>query len=478
MSGAVNKSRISQRLPLHKPDRDLWPGIEAGMAASDGVSLADKLPVRKAKPTAWNHISKYLPLPWYSYRKPQNKAALAGILMLLFFIFWYGYQKENIAIQSQKEPTLVEQKVEHKSKDSEGSSLKPTSSISEVRKATSQRINKNLNSGDIKMQTAPVPSIKKSRQVWQNQSFDEHTTAEQDTYKRMAVQSNMPVEKTAPDLPQALSTLQSRHINNLPLNAKNPEARAGLAGNYQFLHHNQNELGYESGLFVQPSFIRNISTIDQDWYFSKSVGVSMSLLSKDFIFETGLSYSEMEIEDKINWDYYAFVFVGTLINTSNFEWQEVVTELGDTIMQRVYIVTIVDIYDSVFVAEEQHDRIKFSSLNIPLSLGYRFRDNGNLYFDIKAGLDLMIVTGKIIPAKKGNKIDIKYLEYQNSLAEKNSVKWKYHLALGAGMRIGKNMSIYAEPTLWWYPEGVRIEETEQSQNPFEAGVKLGVKWRW
>jgi hypothetical protein len=56
------------------------------------------------------------------------------------------------------------------------------------------------------------------------------------------------------------------------------------------------------------------------------------------------------------------------------------------------------------------------------------------------------------------------------------VKWKYHLSVGAGYRATEHMSIFAEPTLWWYPDGVRIKDHTQAQKPLELGLRLGLKW--
>jgi hypothetical protein len=88
---------------------------------------------------------------------------------------------------------------------------------------------------------------------------------------------------------------------------------------------------------------------------------------------------------------------------------------------------------------------------------------------------MMIITGRIIPGNPEQE-GIEMLEVRNSLAGKYSMKWKYHLSVGAGLRINEKMSLYAEPTLWWYPDGVRNGETQEIKNPFEAGVKMGLRW--
>ncbi len=70
------------------------------------------------------------------------------------------------------------------------------------------------------------------------------------------------------------------------------------------------------------------------------------------------------------------------------------------------------------------------------------------------------------------------LAIQNNLPHKYNVKWKYHLALGLGCRIGEKASVYLQPTAGWYLEGISKNGTGEYKKPFEAGLQIGLIWEF
>jgi hypothetical protein len=246
-------------------------------------------------------------------------------------------------------------------------------------------------------------------------------------------------------------------------------------GNGMSTFNTKRNMNFELGVFAKPTWFHNISTIES-WVYNTSFGISASLIFNNFIVESGLSYSNIEFEDDIEINYYNFKLVDLLISSEQWVIEEYVNDAGDTLTRRKYIVEVFEIYDSTFVETKTNDRVSMSSVNIPITVGFRITDQGRFYSDIKTGFDLMIVTRKIVPGDVPDSEDIRMYEIFNSLPEKKSVKWKYHLSVGAGYRATEHMSIFAEPTLWWYPDGVRIKDHTQAQKPLELGLRLGLKW--
>lgn len=474
------KSDFAERLPKHSPGKDLWPGIAQSLNAGS-ASLTDRLPKHKPAGNLWPLISRKLPLPWYSLRSIYMRSALAGLVIILLLIFWnYGNQDQ---IKNKDSQQIVQDE----------KTQKGISTSSEI-------INESVNNPSENQKpenTSPLESGMEA--IIPDYDVVERSEEQVQFFEKSAdeiLETNLPKTaasvakadaKTLPGLENAGANIppESTDFNSLPeMNAmaffdrngkfsghsKSPKHQASEVGKFSLAK----EVDFEAGIFFQPSMIKDISTIHDDWVYSPGIGASIGMVQNRFLLETGVSLSRVEFEDKIEVDYFAFVFLGTVI-TPTQQFEEYVNEQGDTITQVIYSVEVIDVYDSVFVEDEKNDIVKLSTTTIPLTAGYRIYDQGNKYLDLKTGLDMMIVTGRVIPGNPEQE-NIKVTDVRNSIASKYTLKWKYHISLGAGLRISERMALYAEPSLWWYPDGIRNGETMGIKHPFEAGLKIGLKW--
>jgi len=487
----TNKGHFSERLPGHKPDRDLWAGIAGGLDGGPLKLLSERLPVRKPAKNLWGAIAKSMPVPWYSFRSIYFRSALAVMLLMLLVFFLPEFTGENFDNQTTSNQTIINKPKASESVNS-GQAAQPRTQVLPKASTKIIGISKKQNDQE-KSQTEKIPTETKKQEVtpalvnpYKNDDDKEENLTGVIVEEEQAAENlkDDDVESKALSIYSKpvindegmLAALPPKLLYASPLAVHNSGSPGVFVGSGNQYRSYSKDIRYEAGIFAQPSFIHNISTINDDWYLSPGLGFSLAMINKKFILETGLSYMKMEFEDKVEIDYYAFVFMGTVINTENYEWEEYVNEEGDTLARQIYTVELIDVYDSTFVEEEKNDLVKLSGVTIPLTVGYRFSDNGRFYFDLKTGLDMMIITGKVIPGNPEPVENIKVVDVQNTLADKYSVKWKYHLALGAGFRATENIAVYAEPTLWWYPEGIRKKESNEIKNPFEAGLRLGLRW--
>ncbi len=466
---ASHNRKLSDRLPQHKPDRDVWAGIEESLPGSAAGGLLSKLPVHRPDAGLWTKISQSLPRPWYATLHNYLWALAVVLLLLLgwFFNFALRPDQQEINLTKSSKLELAIEKEEPQQFALELSDDLPT----QEKSLNSLIINESESQSSVELQPEKMLSTVKTDQAPETDKLQSDTSQLLNPTLQNTTFDN-PKEKTDQI---TLSVLPAKQTG-LPAkysNVKSPKIRKQNGFGFNNPH---KKLLFEAGIYVQPTLIQNISTVNDDRNYSTAVGISVAMHIDNLILESGVSYRELAFDDKIAWDYYHFEFVGTLINTEHFVLENYISEQGDSLVRRVYQIELVDVYDSLYVEEENSDRIKLSAINVPLTLGYRLRDNGNFYFDLKTGLDMMIVTGKVVPGKPGSPDDIKYLETQNSLMEKYNVKWKYHLALGVGYRVGRSLAVHAEPSLWWYPEGIRNNSDHSTKNPFEAGLKLGLRW--
>lgn len=469
-----HKKPLSERLPQHRPSRDLWPGIKNGLAAGGTVSLGERLPLHKPARNLWPAISRKIPTPWYSLRSNYVRGILAMLVAIMLLLFWLiPFENDETTVRSHPENPGTERTVKTNTPEakSNASAEKPENNqvtiVKEKEIPGSDRYGKAINMpAESKNDPVPESKLKATESILKTGSqLNRKTDAEipGSGFNPGSVGSLQPLNPVSffgrsakyPGYEEhpVYKTRENRYLNPLK------------------------EASFELGAFFQSSGIRNISTLNEDWYFSPGAGISLGMVHRQFILETGLSLSRTEFEDKIEIDYFAYIYLGTVISTSTRE-QEYVNDMGDTITQIIYSIDLVDVYDSTFVEDEKNDIVKLSTATIPITAGYRFTDHGNYFLDVKTGLDLMIITGRVIPGNPTPTENIKVTDVRNSLAGKYSVKWKYHLALGAGLRFSERWSLYAEPTLWWYPEGIRSRESGEIKNPFEAGIRMGLKWEF
>jgi len=487
---AKHKGHFSERLPGHNPDRDLWVGIAGGLESGLPKSLTEDLPIHKPAKSLWGSIARSLPVPWYSFRSIYFRSALGVLLIMLLIFLIPDFTGENLEIQTTLNKTIVENPGASEDvvsvKANQPRTFKLSETLTEIEEPAEKHNNKaatkiEIISGETaKQENTPVlvnpylgvdgEAEKPFDVIIEGEQVAQNTEAVDFDYEAQSISSNL-IKNEDKELPKSSSKLLK--ANPLTIhNSRVPKAFSGSGNQYRSY---RKDINYEAGIFAQPSFIHNISTINDNWYLSPGLGFSLAMVNKKFILETGMSYMQMEFEDKVEIDYYAFVFMGTVINTES-EWEEYVNDQGDTLLRQIYTVQLIDVYDSAFVEEEKNDVVKLSGVTIPLTVGYRFSDNGRFFYDLKAGLDMMIITGRVIPGNPTPVDSIRVLDVKNSLADKYSVRWKYHISLGVGFRATERMAIYAEPTLWWYPEGIRNKETNTIKNPFEAGIRIGLRW--
>jgi hypothetical protein len=466
---AEHNRKLSNRLPRHKPDRDVWAGIEGALPGSAAGGLPGKLPVHRPDAGLWTKINQSLPRPWYATYRNYLRALAVVLLLLSGWFFNFALRPDQQEINSTK-PSALELAFEKKELQQSVTGL--TDGLPVQRKSKISPIsNESENQTSAELQPEKTLSVVKIDQTSETENLQSGTSQlSNPTLKNSTF--DKPTEKadqiTLHVLPARQFDLSAENSN-----IKSPKIRKQNGFGFS---NAPGKLLFEAGIYVQPTLIQNISTVNDDRNYSTAVGISVAMHIDNLILESGVSYRELAFDDKIAWDYYHFEFVGTLINTEHFVLENYISEQGDSLVRRVYQIELVDVYDSLYVEEENSDRIKLSAINLPLTLGYRLRDNGNFYFDLKTGLDMMIVTGKVVPGKPGSLDDIKYLETQNSLMEKYNVKWKYHLALGVGYRVGRSLALHAEPSLWGYPVGIRNNSDHSTKNPFEVALKLGLRW--
>lgn len=462
MADGTHNSFVSGRLPLRKPDADLWNRIE-GELTKTNVPLSEKLPRHHPDERVWNIINTELSIPVF-YRRRSIVASAIFIIMLLAPILFWRYLPE-------KQPT------EYSSTVATENPLIPDQLIN-----THESVNEIKSSSSIK---APIQPLA------EDTSPDKKISAIAITAKddQVSKEKNLTLHSTD-DIENIDFKYQSnnREIELLPLPPKNKTRLNQISSIYPKTKNSgsaenswgipSGKLSWEAGAYLKTTWTQHISSINSEKYFTPALGLSIGVRKGKTLFETGAAFSRFTYDDRVEIEYVERLFLGTLITAHNWVTEEYIDEDGMPQTRKKYIVELIDIYDSTFVEEVADDQVRLSLMTIPFWLGYRFIDNGAMFFDLNAGVDLMMIKGEVIAGNWQTPAHAEHLEIFHQFSDRFSLKWKYHFAVGMGYRITERQSVYLSPSFWWYPEKIENKETATFRNPVEAGVRIGVKWEF
>jgi len=492
-----HKKDFSERLPKHKPDKGLWAGIEAGIRESSAPAWKDKLPPRQAVPATWDAIATKLPVAWYSWGNPY----LRGAIVLLFLLLL-----SSVVLLLSKDSLIEDSSSAHQNQSMSGILNEENIVISESlpqNNSVEQPIIEDqampLNIETVKTQ---IPEIQQELFYAKDEVSDELLVGQtqfivqarfeenqingqspvegmsfiEDPVKLITKQSNPPIAETssAAIVLYALPTPKLSPINSSVYKSNKLMEK----GAHQSSASSYTKTNFEAGIYYQPGFIKNISSINNNWYPTSSAGLSLTLRKKHFLFEIGISYNWLEFDDHLELDYYAYEFLGTVISTERYTIENYIDELGHPQTRKNYIVELIDIYDSTFLEEEQTGHVKMTGVELPLCIGYRLVGGGNFYADAKTGFNVMMITKVDMSHTSPDGEIIREMGIQNNLPGKHSLKWKYQIALALGYRINENLSAYLQPTMLWHLDGVSSRESGSYEKPLETRVQIGLRWEF
>jgi hypothetical protein len=462
-----NRPPLSERLPFRKPDRDVWPNIESKLNHPT-TPLSRKLPVHQPDVELWGKISGNLPVA------PNKKHVLAkfaiALLLLLFVFFAWMYFPKNQAdnFSDNVEKTGVAAHPEISGSTSQNSGVFTDEEISAIDNTAIQPLTNESNIAP----TNTTPSIFTT----EKNDFDQKSADKNHLKMPIEAQSAIGQNPSPANPGFETSMISSRII--IPNNYLNlyPQRIDQLATSSYEVYTSTKKVCWEIGGYMQASGIQNVSTINNKWYYKPELGISVGVRSKRFLFETGMSVSRFSFEDRIEFEYFEAMFLGTLITADKWVIEEYIDEDGMPQTRQKLIVELIDIYDTTFVEQVQDDRVMLSVATVPLTFGYRLRDNGKVFYDLKTGIDLMIIDGDVFPGNWQTPALAERLEFHHSFVGKYSLKWKYHIAMVIGYWTNGRLSVYAAPSVWWYPAKIQQKESGSFKNPVEAGLRIGIKW--
>ena len=266
----TNKEHLLDRLPVHRTKAAVWQKIErdletsAPKAASPG--LLKKMPLHTPPSKVWKSIEKSLD-PGKSKTFKIARGVTTGVLLLfiIFFVFYF----EN-RLHSDKNQVLSNFPVDVQIPDTIISSTKNTGNKPGIAEENDLSNSKNtpltIRKEDVNGKAEKIDfglSDKKIENL--KNAIPEKKTEIALTGKKETTQHNLPQTLS----PLAISGRQL--LINMP-----PVPPSEIPKRLEINYPKQRDFIYEAGLFIQPFFAKNVSTISGELVNGRAAGISFA----------------------------------------------------------------------------------------------------------------------------------------------------------------------------------------------------------
>jgi len=467
-----NRTHFLDVLPVHRPDEGLWTRIEIDLNATGtnpvSANLSNKLPTHSPRPETWNNIEKQISSKSNTSQK-LVRTGLAGIFLLfvtIFFILVFQNKGESPSdVINNTQQLIISEKQGNRAQTSQQTVEKPHGFLEEK----SSKLNDN-GSFIEKPDDEKIRRIEKSNEKLNNAAFiineDSNTNQDFESVKNPENKenkkdyfvgiSNIPAK-------QNISEIQIPFENNLNTDLKTGKSKIAF----------QKPFITEIGLFIQPFYTKNVSSISKNWIMGKAAGITIAVRNPQFLLETGLIFSQIKFEDDFEIKYYSYQYLGPVVCIESFHEIMEINEEGDTIVTRQYYPEVIELYDSTFNETEKPDKVTISKVGIPFFFGSRLIEKGKFFTDVKAGLEMSVISKKTLQVNTVFNEKTTIVAVENGQPDTYAVKWKYNLSLKIGYRLGEKTSIFAEPFYSKYIDQMQKQVGVAYPKPEEAGIRIG-----
>lgn len=464
----TNKEHLLGKLPVHRPKAAVWQKIERDLEASSQnpvfPGLMKKMPLHTPPPNVWKSIEKSL-----NQDKPKilkiARGVATGVLLLLFILLvlnvekWFYSGKDLISDNLPGEVQLS---------DTIAASTNPTAdkpAITGANVLPESRINTLIAEKDDNSEIEGIIVSSNTDQEIENLESSISEKKEENTFSGKADEAqNFLFNPITPiEIPEKQLSFRAFPVTT----PSTPEKREGRTSG-------QREFIYETGIFIQPFYAKNVSTISGELVSGRAAGISFAARNSRILLETGFIFSEIKFTSDFDLKYYSYQYLGPIVCLENFHEIQEVNEEGDTIITRQYYPEVIELYDSTFNETEKPDKVTISKIEIPFLLGTRLIENGKFFTDVKAGLEMAVISKRIFHVNIGLDQNTRLVAIETNQPETFTVKWKYNLALRIGYRLNEKISVFAEPFYAKYLDQMQKPDGSMYPKPEEAGIKFGI----
>ena len=305
----------------------------------------------------------------------------------------------------------------------------------------------------------PVNELEKDESIIENEIAIQYIVEEENNTNILYEPSNIAHQNVNVD------ELQYRSIYEIAQMEPEPIDPRTVKGMEEYLEKRSN-VHFYTGVGATVAMAYYPSTTDQ---FTWSTDLALGLKLHDFYIESGVGYQDMQERGIYQIDFKTHDSIGYYNEVVSFE---INPQNPDEITYKTQQTTV---YDSVDHYEHKTPLFKYSYLNIPLKVGYRFYQKDRFSVAAEVGVIFSKMLSKEIPEPTINNPEYELIAIINQTPERVDLNFQWQVSLRLNYRFAKTMSVAVQPVFTKYINSIYDTKSGYPNvKPYTMGVRFGI----
>lgn len=225
---------------------------------------------------------------------------------------------------------------------------------------------------------------------------------------------------------------------------------------------------YSIGLHFTPEKMYN----SPDDHADKNIfSIDLSLIYQvnKYILQTGLGYTYFENDHNYRVNYQEFLGTYNDLDSIAFTYDP-----GSNSVIPNYFWTETTVYDTVNQALESGITNHYSTLQIPLLIGYKIFEKKRFSMFVKGGPLISILISKNEPGATYYSPDKRVTSIDYATPSRTNFNWQFQGSIGLGYQINQRFGLAVEPTIKYYFNNIYGRNKNADIKPYLFGVRAGL----
>jgi len=453
------------KLPVHKPDPDLWNRIETEMDYLEMVEGANmnvkEMPVHSPAERVWQAIEARLPFIPY-YRRSYFRVGMVMLAILLVsFLGWIisrliiDISPEDVSPQGN--PIIQETSAPDRS----------TSGILHQDETSSTVTQSTEN--NIPAQNAIISNI---AAVGEEEATNISLTATSTDSREPSDMYPLAREKPSPPPgrePEIL-TMASYRLGK-------PASSNIILDEDSYFIPKRKKGHFTLGAYTMPEYMHFAEEVPDNSALSTNYGLSFKYNWSTFFVETGLGYRQFAANSLYGINFSDLQFLGSVLVANEYQVIQYYNDDGELVLERIYQPTFVQVYDTSSVVVEEETDQHYSFIDIPLYLGKVLWSKNRYSLAVKAGtrLNIPLKNEIIAPVPPPQDADIVTVEPIAVLASKFFMQ--FNLVLENRIHFSDRGYLSFDPMIGYHQQSIEYFNKVEKQSSWSAGLRIGIHFQ-
>ncbi|MFZ4521665.1 MAG: outer membrane beta-barrel protein [Bacteroidales bacterium] len=189
-----------------------------------------------------------------------------------------------------------------------------------------------------------------------------------------------------------------------------------------------------------------------------------------FSLSTGLGFGYVYDQGKYMVEYRSRDSVGYFNNVTSYT-------VGQN-NEIIYNTQTTNVYDSLQHVANSQTKNRYSYIQVPLLLGYRFYESKRVSLTLQAGPAISVLLGSRKPVPVIDYRNARIISVGNETPSRIQTNWQVWATLYFEMRLTRKISFYLEPSFKYFLKPVVTQENVVFKAPMTAGLGIGIQFNF